>query len=78
VLQLPTRFGLGFLLTQDFDGGRLGPNRGGFGHPGAGGSLGFADPEAGLGFGYTMNRMGPHILIDPRPRALVDAVYASL
>jgi CubicO group peptidase (beta-lactamase class C family) len=30
---------------------------GSFGHPGAGGSVGFADPENGIGFGYVMNRM---------------------
>jgi len=48
------------------------------GHPGAGGSLGFADPQAKVGFGYTMNQMGPTILIDPRATALIDAVYASL
>jgi CubicO group peptidase (beta-lactamase class C family) len=49
-----------------------------FGHPGAGGSLGFADPEVRVGFGYAMNKMGPYILIDPRARALIEAVYASL
>ena len=49
-----------------------------FGHPGAGGSLGFADPDARVGFGYVMNRMGPHILLDPRAVALIDAVYGSL
>jgi len=56
----------------------MGPNARSFGHPGAGGSLGFADPEAKIGFGYTMNKMGPYILIDPRARALIDALYASL
>jgi hypothetical protein len=40
--------------------------------------LGFADPDAKVGFGYTMNKMGPHILVDPRARALFDAVYASM
>ena len=50
-----------------------------FGHPGAGGSVGFADPEARLGFGYTPNRMGAGLdLRDPRAIALIDAVYASL
>ncbi len=76
VLQVPTRFGLGFMLSQP--GAAFGPNPRAFGHPGAGGSLGFADPDAKLGFGYTMNRLGPHILIDPRPKALFDAAYASL
>jgi CubicO group peptidase (beta-lactamase class C family) len=76
VLRIPTRFGAGFILTQPHD--PMGPNPRPFGHPGAGGSLGFADPDAKVGFGYTMNKMGPYILIDPRARALIDALYASL
>ena len=72
------RFGHGFMLTQDRPGAALGPNAISFGHPGAGGSLGFADPDAGVGFGYVMNRMGPHILLDPRAEALIAAVYESL
>jgi CubicO group peptidase (beta-lactamase class C family) len=79
VLQIRTRFGHGFMLPQpDVPGGSFGPSPGAFGHPGAGGSVGFADPDARIGFGYVMNRMGPHILLDPRATALVDAVYASL
>lgn len=42
------------------------------------GSVGFADPEAKLSFGCAMNRMGPHILMDPRAQVLIDAAYASL
>lgn len=76
VLQLSTRFGLGFMLSQP--GASLGPNPRAFGHPGAGGSLGFADPDAKVGFGYVMNKMESGILIDPRASALIDAVYASL
>jgi CubicO group peptidase (beta-lactamase class C family) len=49
-----------------------------FGHVGAGGSLGFADPAAGLAFGYTMNRMGPGLLMNERGQPLVDAAYLSL
>jgi CubicO group peptidase (beta-lactamase class C family) len=64
------------MLTQPHD--PIGPNAHPFGHPGAGGSLGFADPDARVGFGYTMNKMGPYILVDPRARALLEAVYASL
>jgi CubicO group peptidase (beta-lactamase class C family) len=55
----------------------LGPNPRSFGHFGAGGSLGFADPEARLAFGYVMNNSGPRWQ-NPRNRALIDAVYASL
>jgi len=72
------RMALGYWLTQP---GRPGydfsPNEGAFGHPGAGGSLGFADPKTRLGFGYVTNRMGRSIEIDPRAQALIDAVYAS-
>ncbi len=78
VLPITTRFGLGFMLPQDRPDGRFGPSRGAFGHPGAGGSVGFADPESRVGFGYVMNRMGPHILLDPRAVALIDATYAVL
>jgi CubicO group peptidase (beta-lactamase class C family) len=49
-----------------------------FGHVGAGGSLGFADPAAGMSFGYTMNKMGPGLLLNDRGQALVDAAYLSL
>ena len=78
VLQISTRVGLGFMLSQDAPLAAFGPNAGAFGHPGAGGSVGFADPSARIGFGYAMNRMGPHILLDPRADALIDAVYAAL
>ena len=48
------------------------------GHVGAGGSLGFADPECRLSFGYAMNRMGTGILLNERGQALVDAAYSAL
>jgi CubicO group peptidase (beta-lactamase class C family) len=76
VLVLSTRFSLGFMMSQP--GASLGPNPKAFGHPGAGGSLGFADPEAKIGFGYAMNRMQAGLLIDARPTAIIEAVYASL
>ena len=75
VLGVRTRFSLGFMLPQEGD--RFAP-AGSFGHPGAGGSNGFADPTARVGFGFVMNRMGVEILTDPRVQALSDAVYASL
>lgn len=79
VLETETRFGLGFMLSQPgVPDGMFGPNEGAFGHPGAGGSVAFADPKARVGFGYTMNRMGTSILLDPRALSLIDAVYASL
>jgi CubicO group peptidase (beta-lactamase class C family) len=75
VLGRPSRFGLGFQLTQPER--RLGPNPRAFGHFGFGGSLGFADPDAGLTFGYVLNRSGPRWQ-NPRNGALVRAAYAAL
>ena len=48
-----------------------------FGAPGAGGSFGFADPQAGIGYGYVLNRMSTY-LADPRDLALRDAMYRSI
>jgi CubicO group peptidase (beta-lactamase class C family) len=77
LIGLPMRVGLGFMLTcREIP---LGPNPRSFGHAGMGGSLGFADPNEKLGFGYVMNKMVlPEDLNDPRLQSLVDAVYASL
>ena len=76
VLVMETRFGLGWMLTSEFM--PLGPNPRAFGHPGAGGSLGYADLDAGIGFGYTMNQMQNNLSGDPRVNGLIDAVYAAL
>jgi len=76
VLGAKTRWGLGFALTQPET--PFGPNPRAFGHPGAGGSLGFADPDARVGFGYVMNQMGSDSLIDRRAAALFNALYESL
>jgi CubicO group peptidase (beta-lactamase class C family) len=75
VLGRPSRFGLGFQLTQPER--PLGPGHAAFCHFGAGGSLGFCDPGSQVAFGYVMNQMGPRWQ-NPRTRALVDAVYESL
>jgi CubicO group peptidase (beta-lactamase class C family) len=45
-----------------------------FGHPGAGGSLGYADPEAGTGYAYVTNRIGTSLSGDPRDIALRAAL----
>jgi CubicO group peptidase (beta-lactamase class C family) len=75
VIILPSRFGLGFTLQP-----MLAPDAGpeAFGHPGAGGSLAFADPAARLGFGYVTTRMKFDPTGDERTRHLVKAVYDSL
>ena len=49
-----------------------------FGFPGAGGSLGFADPSAGVGYGYVTSRMGTRVTGDPRDVALRYALYSAL
>jgi CubicO group peptidase (beta-lactamase class C family) len=84
VLLLPLRFTLGFWKAIDHR--RLSAERQAsmivseeaFGHPGAGGSVGFADPRAGLAFGYTMNRMGSSGGLNARGQSLVDATYRAL
>ncbi|MDB5218290.1 MAG: hypothetical protein JWO86_6217 [Myxococcaceae bacterium] len=76
ILGVPTRFGLGFMLSEPE--ASFGPNDGAFGHPGMGGALGFADPKARIGFGYVPNMLGTHIQLDPRAMRLIDALYASL
>jgi CubicO group peptidase (beta-lactamase class C family) len=75
VLGRPSRFGLGFQLSQP--GSALERIPRSFGHFGAGGALGFADPDARLAFAYTMNQAGPRWQ-NPRNRALIDALYGSL
>ena len=70
-----TRFGLGFQLTMEKR--PLGPNPRTFGHFGAGGSLGFADPDAGVGFGYAMNR-GRAGWQHRHVRHLIDLIYEAL
>ncbi|WP_340378694.1 serine hydrolase domain-containing protein [Streptomyces sp. SS7] len=74
VVMLPMRFASGYMLPTD-QAPLTGPRA--FGHPGRGGSLGFADPAHDLAFGYVMN----HIIEDPtdtRAASLVEAVARSL
>ena len=74
-----TRFGLGFMMTQlDVEHAAFGPSPRAFGHPGAGGSLGYADPDTGIGFGYVMNQMRGGLVTGPRARELIDALYSCL
>ncbi|WP_031509300.1 serine hydrolase domain-containing protein [Streptomyces megasporus] len=71
VLVVGTRFGLGYMLHGPSC-PMLGP--GSFGHPGRGGSLAFADPEAGLAFAYVTNSLQRSVTSDPRAQALVRAL----
>ena len=84
VLLMPTRFALGFMKSMDNRRAPIGildsaiTSEDAFGHVGAGGSFGFADPVAKMSFGYTMNKMGAGILLTDRGQSLVDAAYRSL
>jgi CubicO group peptidase (beta-lactamase class C family) len=49
-----------------------------FGSPGAGGAMGFADPDAGVGYAYVTNRMGTQLSGDPRDIALRKAIYDAI
>lgn len=75
VLGRPMRRGRGVNLNTD---GQYGPNPSSFGHNGAGGSIGFADPARRLGVGYAMNQMEPGIDADTRGARLVRALFDCL
>jgi CubicO group peptidase (beta-lactamase class C family) len=82
VLQREMSFSAGFMMDPLDGNGRkirslLGPSPSAFGHAGAGGSLGFADPEQGVGFGYVMNQMESGVLPYERCTSLVRAFYES-
>lgn len=76
ITTIDTSYAFGFV--KPFGSFQFGSSGAAFGCPGAGGSFGFADPDARLGFGYVMNRMGMHIFNDPREKALRDACYRCL
>ncbi len=65
-------WGMGYRINHD---NSYGANSRAFYHGGFGGSLGFCDPEAGLGFGYVMNRMDLSSRSGSRAANLVNAVY---
>jgi CubicO group peptidase (beta-lactamase class C family) len=56
----------------------LGPNPHIFGHGGWGGSLGFADLDAGVSWAYIMNKMSPGTTGDTRAAGLIGSLYGSL
>lgn len=77
-LLVPTRFAAGFMRDMDnraqgVDSACLGEDA--FGHVGAGGSVAFASPAHRMGFAYTMNRMGPGVLLNERADRLIAAAY---
>jgi CubicO group peptidase (beta-lactamase class C family) len=76
VLTVPTAFTAGFLRPSER--WRFGSSERAFGHTGAGGSFGFADPDARVGFAYAPNKLGHHLRDDPREKSLRDAVYRSV
>jgi len=84
ILLIPTSFALGFMTSMDNRRLPLGRIQSfiigekAFGHVGAGGSFGLVDRESGIAIGYTMNHLGPGVLLDERGQSLVDAVYRSL
>lgn len=76
VFQIPTAFSAGFMKDPPAARRRLfGPSALAFGHPGAGGSHAFADPENNLAFAYVMNQMTQQILPNEKSLRLVDALY---
>jgi len=79
VLCLNNSFSNGFML-EHFEANRrplYGGSKTAFGHPGAGGSHAFADPQYGIAFAYTMNQMNYGVLPGPKSLDMVDAIYES-
>lgn len=74
-----TRFGLGCMLDQaQVANATYGLGGHAFGHPGAGGSSGFADPERDVAFGFVINNLGPFVLMDPRAQKLARVLAQCL
>jgi len=77
ILQIPTAFSAGFMKDSTEAPRRIfGPSLTAFGHPGAGGSNAFADPENGISFSYVMNQMEQSLLPNEKSLRLVDAIYS--
>lgn len=76
VFEIPTVFAAGFMMDPPDAQRRIfGPARTAFGHPGAGGSHAFADPENRISFAYVMNRMEQSLLPNEKSLRLVNAIY---
>jgi len=76
ILHMDIAYALGFL--KPFSGYHFGSSDAAFGAPGSGGSFGFADPDAQVGYAYVMNKQGTGILDDPREKVVRDAFYQCL
>jgi CubicO group peptidase (beta-lactamase class C family) len=70
------RYGLGYMLRSDFM--PLSPSENAFGHPGAGGSIGMADPDAKVGFGFVMNKMSQGLVGGPTGFAVLKTFFEAL
>lgn len=83
VLCVPLAFSAGMMMdpVEAETGGKLrqlfGPGTGAFGHPGAGGSHAFADPDSGIAFAYVMNQMETGVLPNEKPLGLIRALFAA-
>jgi CubicO group peptidase (beta-lactamase class C family) len=76
VFQIPTAFSAGFMKDSQQSIRRIfGRSASSFGHPGAGGSHAFADPENTISFAYVMNQMQQSVLPNERSLRFVDAIY---
>lgn len=76
ILHVDMAWSLGFL--KSFSGYRFGSSDAAYGAPGSGGSFGFADPAAQVGYAYVTNKQGAGMLDDPREKALRDAFYRCI
>jgi CubicO group peptidase (beta-lactamase class C family) len=77
VFQIPTAFSAGFMKDSKTAKRRIfGTSTKTFGHPGAGGSHAFADPENKISFAYVMNQMEQSVLPNEKSLRLVDALYS--
>ena len=79
IFEIPTTFSAGFMKDPPDAARRIfGPSASAFGHPGAGGSNAFADPEKRVSFGYVMNQMEQTLLPNEKSTRIVDALYSAL
>ena len=77
VFQIPTAFSAGFMKDSQSSPRRIfGRSRSSFGHPGAGGSHGFSDPENKISFAYVMNQMEQSVLPNEKSLRLMNAIYS--